>query len=541
VHQVTTNGKVLRSTISSDGKYIAYIFEEAGRRGISLQEVNAATAVPVVPTDNSYGLDDLQFNATSDHLFIGSCRLIYRIPILGGTPEHFFSADSFVHAYRFSVSPEEKRVAYFDFDTTRGFPVLRIDSVKSADRRSPITAVKGRFRGRALSWRQDGKELACVAEGDSGKSLLLLNPEDLSQRIVPSPMWKDISDLVWHSNAQDLLVAGTVEDGTGSLWLCSSRSGEVRELSTDPSVGWSLSVTRGGNAISMVKSVSRTSLWVVPDGDVARAQKLSTNAAGAESGVAWYTKDILVFPVTEGGQPRLGFFNVLNGMTEYKSLQRGDEIDGILVPAVSRSRQIFVPVSRKRSGFALLRYDKSTEAVECVAEGYIARSSISNDERTIVFDALVKGKIHVMKMTLPGGSPQQLVDDFSGCPTFSPDGKKIAFYALVPYEREKGMVKYVLGTLDIRTGERVIVTDGVYGYRQHSLISWTNDGKGIIYCGVDRGVSVLWVQDLKGSPAHSFLRFPYGEVYGFALAPDGKTIALAAGSTYSDVVVLTAR
>jgi len=144
-------------------------------------------------------------------------------------------------------------------------------------------------------------------------------------------------------------------------------------------------------------------------------------------------------------------------------------------------------------------------------------------------------------MTLPGGSPQQLISVFSGSPAFSPDGKTVAFYAFEALKGRKGMVQYVLESVDIDAGKQFKITDVVYGAQQYSRLSWTPNGQGIIYCGTGLGASVLWLQDIKGASPKPLVRFPYGEVYQFALAPDGKTIALSEGSVYSDVVVLTAR
>jgi len=546
VRQVTTNGKVRSAALSPDARYIAYIFQEAGKTGVSLQDLTTGAVVQIVPPErgNHWGL---QFYATGDHLFfVGEPRSIYRIATLGGTSERFFSKIFSGYAF-FSLSPREQRVCYFVFDTTHPKPVLFVDSVKSATQGTAIVAAYGDFQGTVPAWRSDEKELACVVRRDSGASVVLLNLEDLSQSIVPSPLWKTISSIVWHPNGEDLLVAGTPKGRTGSLWLCSCSSGELTLLSSDPSVGKALSIARDGTTISLVKSAHRTSLWIVPEGDMARAQKLPINAEGSEGGLAWFSKDVLVFPAQEGSQSRLGFFNIRSGLLEYKSVGKANEQSKVMSLTVSSSGQVYFSTV-KEGGGTIGKYDRSADAVETLAEGYFSEPTISSNERTLVFTSNVSGYRHVTKMTLPGGSPQQMVSEISGCPTFSTDGRMLAFYALELVERNKiPYLKYVLRTAEDATGRQRNITDRLQGIEQYSRLAFTQDGQGIIYNGRDMVVghdpstSVLWLQPLDGKPAWPLLRFPYSEIYQFAVAPDGKTIALIEGSTYSDVVVLTAR
>src|SRR5262249_22337835 len=66
---------------------------------------------------------------------------------------------------------------------------------------------------------------------------------------------------------------------------------------------------------------------------------------------------------------------------------------------------------------------------------------------------------------------------------------------------------------------------------------WTPDGAGIAYVPEDKPANI-WVQPLAGGEPHQLTHFTDHEITGFAWSPDGKKLAIARATTFSDIVLL---
>jgi Tol biopolymer transport system component len=69
--------------------------------------------------------------------------------------------------------------------------------------------------------------------------------------------------------------------------------------------------------------------------------------------------------------------------------------------------------------------------------------------------------------------------------------------------------------------------------------AWSPDGRGLIYLDSPAGVGNLWLQPLAGGTPKQLTNFTSAQIYGFAWSPDGKQLAVARGTTSSDVVLIT--
>ena len=69
-------------------------------------------------------------------------------------------------------------------------------------------------------------------------------------------------------------------------------------------------------------------------------------------------------------------------------------------------------------------------------------------------------------------------------------------------------------------------------------LSYTPDGKGIVYVVREKGVDNLWLQPLDGSPHRQISHFKKDRIFRFVFSPDGSKIALESGATESDAVLL---
>ena len=74
--------------------------------------------------------------------------------------------------------------------------------------------------------------------------------------------------------------------------------------------------------------------------------------------------------------------------------------------------------------------------------------------------------------------------------------------------------------------------------RIEGILSFTPDGKGLVYPIDENGVSNLWVQPLDGSGGHQITHFRSGRIGDFHWSPDGSKLAVQHEEESADVVLL---
>jgi Tol biopolymer transport system component len=85
-----------------------------------------------------------------------------------------------------------------------------------------------------------------------------------------------------------------------------------------------------------------------------------------------------------------------------------------------------------------------------------------------------------------------------------------------------------------------VAADGT-GRRQISrfpLVHWSADGAALLYSKTIGGVSNVWRLPIDGGEPKQLTSFTSLRITSFALSRDGKRLALARGSTRSDVVLI---
>ena len=131
-------------------------------------------------------------------------------------------------------------------------------------------------------------------------------------------------------------------------------------------------------------------------------------------------------------------------------------------------------------------------------------------------------------------------------PTFSPDGKLVAFNSeegntaetyhfkitVIPAEGGAALHAFAIDP-------RLHIGASVCGWNfQRCRIHFTPDSKGLAWPINEGGVGNIWVLPLAGGPAKQFTAFPSEMIEDFAYSHDGKSIALLRGRVTKDVVLI---
>jgi hypothetical protein len=114
----------------------------------------------------------------------------------------------------------------------------------------------------------------------------------------------------------------------------------------------------------------------------------------------------------------------------------------------------------------------------------------------------------------------------------SPDGKWVAYF-------NESTKKTTLEVIPFEGGAPVFTFEALPRIPGLAKLHWTPDGKGLAYIANSKGVSNIWVQDLRGGRPTALTHFDTGLLFNFAWSRDGKKLALARGGISGDVVAIT--
>ncbi len=243
--KLTTSGKITNATITPDGKYAVFAQIEDGGESLWLRHIATGSQTQVLPTKpvRFVGLavspDGNSIYATTFAANIADPQ-IWRVPLLGGAIETFKDIWTGVAV---SFSPDGKQIAFTESHSSIKETELHTADADGANKRTIARAADDvrsfpNFAASPVAWSPDGAFIACVveeknAEGGIKAGILLVNPNDGSERQMSERRWDYIEHLTW-TNADSLaFIAYTGEPWQGQIWTISRNTGAARQITND--------------------------------------------------------------------------------------------------------------------------------------------------------------------------------------------------------------------------------------------------------------------------------------------------------------------
>jgi serine/threonine protein kinase/Tol biopolymer transport system component len=539
VTRLTTGAEVQEVALSPDGKHVAYFQMEKNYSGWSLwvQQIATSTRTRLLPAE---GYEGLRFSRDGSYLYYtwiepnSSTRRLYRVPVLGGTPETLLAGVP----PHFALSPDGKAVAHLNSGPNHERDTLVVRAINGSSEKV-IAKLPQVANYSDPTWSPDAKLLA-IAEHAKGEMLLshiLVVPLDGgSIRRITSDGFCIIDSLEWLTDGTGLIATAAgrkiVSNGKiesegerPELWKFPYPAGTPHRITND------LFHHIGGASISADSSMLAgvawdlvSAVWVGPASDPDRAlpvTPLSGHFAG-NRGLAWT------------GTGKIVYFN-----------NASDAFDLIVIDADGSNPR---PLPRQLTH----RFD----------------SDACSDGSTVLYRAVYDDKLQVIRQDLDGRSPQPLVP--GGLPQCSPDSKWVVYYRIfgkaiprkIPLEGGQSVPlteqecsgagispdgKWI-ACLD-ETGKLAIIPfSGGNPVKRFELhpgfeggisfpLRWTRHG--VVYAVDEGGFENLWVQPIAGGPRRALTHFSSQMIYSFAFSHDGKQIAISRGTPSSDAVLVS--
>jgi serine/threonine protein kinase/WD40 repeat protein len=543
ISSLSSTGDVMRSRISPDGHYLAYVSNQNGRFSLWVRQIAIASAVQIVPPGND---DIIGVSFTPDGGFLdyttmsvqGPNGRLYQVPVLGGGPRLLL--DSIDTAVSFSPDGSQMTYAVVNNSVSK-IQVMVAKSDGSARRKLseyPLPVTGGNY---AVAWSPDGKRIVAprkTLNDPSGlpATLIEIDAATGTQTSIAGRHWRDVDDLAWLPDGSGILLAAMEKTGANTqLWMVTYPTGKVRRVSNDLSDYLSVAISTDGQMLASAQRNKSGELWVGPANAPDKVQQVTTGRLdGSQGGLTFAPDDRMVY--------------VGNHAQNWDLFMAGP--DGTNVRQLTFDRTFHASPTACSHGRVIVYYSDSggvehlwkldiqtgsATQIPNTAGGLIPYCTA--DGQSIVYWEQAEGETsYIYKIPFSGGTPVRISDRVAVSPPFvSLDGQHVLF--ATPFKN--GGIGGAVFSVGSGSLEKEITVPDTFDVSAN-VLCWMPDNRSIAYPDLRTGVPNLWSQQVIGTgPQKQLTHFPSGKIWGCAFSPDGKYVAISHGSRQSDAVLFT--
>jgi serine/threonine protein kinase/Tol biopolymer transport system component len=535
ITRVTGSGAVQQADISPDGKYLAYVRQQAGKQSLWLKQLSTDSEVQIANLQDDVCVG-LAFSPDGSYVdFVRQPRMtfagdLYQVPALGGTPRKMLAGISGPPAF----SPDGQRVGFVrNTLDTRGLVTASLDgstervlvSLKPPEQIYPFHAV----------WSPDGKTIA-FSRVTPQWILTTVSAEGGPPQPVPDARWDFIRDLAWLPASSDLVVAGVPQgapkSATDQLYEVSSEGGGTRQITHDLSTYVSVRVSADAKSLLALQDQIISTIQVTIPGKETDARSLSSGNQNRDGyiGVAWTPEGSIVYRSL--ANQRYDLWEMGADGANAHPLTSNNSSLAAMEPAVSPHGDFLTFTQEDSNRHAnIWRMDRDGGNPKPLTVGRNNfRPAVSPDGQWVVFTSEQGGHSVLMKLPSTGGTPIQLTNYNSFFPAVSPDGKWIAcwYFSGQDQPAQLAIVPFVGGQ-----PAKVFTLPATTGGNIH----WTPDGRSVAFLiRGDDSVNV-WMQPVAGGPPKQVTHFTSENIFYFDWFRDGR-LALSRGTEPIDAVLI---
>ena len=535
ITRVTGSGAVQQADISPDGKYLAYVRQQAGKQSLWLKQLSTDSEVQIANLQSDVCVG-LAFSPDGSYVnFVRQPRMtfagdLYQVPALGGTPRKMLAGISGPPAF----SPDGQRVGFVrNTLDTRGLVTASLDgstervlvSLKPPEQIYPFHAV----------WSPDGKTIA-FSRVTPQWILTTVSAEGGPPQPVPDARWDFIRDLAWLPASSDLVVAGVPQgapkSATDQLYEVPSEGGGTRQITHDLSSYVSVRVSADAKSLLALQEQIISTIQVAIPGKETEARSLSAGNQNRDGyiGVAWTPEGSIVYRSL--ANQRYDLWEMGGDGANAHPLTSNNASLAAMEPAISPHGDFLTFTQEDSNRHAnIWRMDRDGGNLKPLTVGINNfRPAVSPDGQWVVFTSEQGGHSVLMKLPSTGGTPIQLTDYNSFFPAVSPDGKWIACWYFSGQDQPAQ-----LAIIPFAGGQpaKVFTLPATSGGNIH----WTPDGRSVAFLIRGDGAVNVWTQPVAGGPPKQVTHFTSENIFYFDWFRDGR-LALSRGTEPIDAVLI---
>ncbi|MEP6743691.1 MAG: protein kinase [bacterium] len=537
IARLTANSKVQTAAISPDGKFLAYVENDADMQSIWTKQIATNSNLQLVaPAEVSYF--NLTFTPDGNYIYYAAkdqtaeSQTVFRIPTLGGTPAKILEEGG----RGVSFSPDGRQFVFEKYDSNAAESTLMLAGADGSNRRKLVSlSAHEWFTAGGAAWSPDGTHIACGAGDDRQErqmTMVVVSISDGTLNKFIAQRWDSVDRAVWLADASEIVFCAS-DNGTAAakqVWQVSYPGGEARRITHDLNSYLDLSITADSKTLVAAQRDFTAGISISPDANPNHARQVTSGHNDGGGGLAWTPDDRIVYVSTASGNTEIWIMN--QDGTGQKQLTNDSYLK--YSPTVPPNGRYAVFVSQS-GGVHLWRIDlDGNNPVQLTNGNFDNNPRISLDGQWVVYSSYTSGKQLLWKVAISGGAPTQLSEVFATEPDISPDGKFVACFA-----NDVQTGKLVLLVLPFAGGPAVRTLPLPPTASWDSGPRWTPDGRALTYVDRRGETMNLWLQPLTGGPAQQISNFTQGGVFRREWSHDGKQVAIVRVTSTSDAVIIS--
>ncbi|HTH38901.1 MAG TPA: winged helix-turn-helix domain-containing protein [Pyrinomonadaceae bacterium] len=524
LESISSSSNPITASISKDGRLIAYSSIANGQQSLWLRQVSSGINTQIVAPERGVTFHSIRFSGNGEYIYFirrfkDDPTHLDRVSILGGAVKENILSDL---DGTFSLTDDDRLISYRRYEPgKRSLVVANIDGSEART----VHETSKTFTDNVFS--PDGKRIAFASgqsdTGDQDFGVYLLDVENSEVRSATDFRWYHVRGIIWRPDQNGLLVTAAARGGQSmQLWTISLPSGVVKRITDTQSSFSTISATEDLSKILLTQVSGSSNIYLTSLGSPDNIRPL----AEASDGVAWSPDGDLVYSSSSGGNSDI--WSLDSDMVTRKQLTTEDAVD--YDPQVSPDGRHIIFISNRNGKYNVWRMNfDGREPVQLTNGEGEQHPTFTPDGRFVVFNSVKD--LSLRQVPVLGGASTQLSDKRCRNVSISPDGKQFAHFARSGEDLVAVVKKFPAGEVI----KEFSVPDG---YFAGSALSWSKDGRSLIYAAHDGNtIGNLWQQELSGGPPVKITNYSSDEIFYFATSPDGLSLALVRGSWKHEVVL----
>ncbi|HRH44120.1 MAG TPA: winged helix-turn-helix domain-containing protein, partial [Pyrinomonadaceae bacterium] len=543
--KLSNSGDLANAVLSPDGNLVAFI------RGNDVYLKDIATdkdiklTIPNVPSFSS-----LRFSPDGNFIYFRNNKIpntlakILKVSRFGGETTSIAENSWGM----FSVSPDGKKIAYFQNRVATGVFLLKILYLESNEEKEfPIfEAPNALCLSCSPAWSPDGQKLIyTITNPNSFNQLFLLNLANENISEIKLDKLRRFEQAAWMPDGESFLVSASDGNRFLHLWKVFYPNLDMQPM-TNGLLSYSrISISANGKKILALQTNENSNLFVANAENLNEQKQLTfgnQNNVG-QTALNWIDNQKIVYSTQTEDNPAENL-SIIDTIDSSKA-QLSTETEISYRFPTSDSRFIYFHATKNGFSniFQMTTDGKNLKQLTNESDGQRQSPRVTNDGRYVYYTFRGRDASNIRRYDLQNqkeeiffSHPEYPVSPFM---ELSPDNKYITFFAMTGLRR---------GVLNLYKYNAIMV---IVSTQNTADIKWflvsiippirrfSPDSQSIEYILADTDGTQIVRQSFDGSDPKPIYTIPDGRIFNFAWSKDGRKLAISRGQQLRDAILLS--